>query len=537
MRASQRGRVSRRVCASRHVPIARLMPAGRCRPVRPHRVRGRVSTLFLALLLAVLGTAPEDAAAQGAKRPAARKSRPPAARPAAQTPLDARLAALVATQPTGVDLGLYVADATRGTVWFEHHSTALLKPASVLKLLTSAAALERFGPEFRFETRVYLAGAGAIPELWVVGSGDPALGDERIAACLRRERDFAFDEWAAALRARGVTQLGRIVLDASVFDEQYRHPDWPVSQEDRWYQAPVGGLNINNNCLDVRLTLGGGGVAVQLHPEIGADLLRQDLTAGKVHRVVLKRAPGADLFELTGTVARSGSLEPIAAGRPTVFFGHALYQALERRGIRVVGEVLTRPLGPDELRGAVLLATHTTPLRDVLWRCNAFSQNLFAECLCKALAAYAPDGRRAGPPGSWSAGTDTVRSTLARLGLDLSGAVLRDGSGLSHRNRLSAAQVGRLLVLMQRHRHAEAFCASLAQPGEPGSMRKRYDDPVLRGRIRAKTGTLANVQALAGYATRPDGTVLAFALLVNGGSESNLSLELCRALVTAPPPR
>jgi len=508
---------------------------GRRRPSR--RERGRRIALSLAVLLGVSGIAPASTAAQGAKRPAARAIRPPATRPVAELRLDERLAELVAAQAKSLDIGLYVADARSGAVWFEHNAASPLKPASVLKLFTSAAALERLGPDFRFETRVYLAGPPEAAELWVVGAGDPALGDERIAARLRRERDFALDEWAAALRARGVTQLRRIVLDTSVFDDQYTHPDWPVAQQDRWYQAPVGGLNINDNCLDVTLTLRGGDVAVQLQPDVGADLLRQRLAAGKPHRVALKRAPGSDVFELTGTVARDGPLESIAAGRPTVFFGHALYHALAQRGIRVVGEVLSRPLSPSDLGAAALLATHTTPLRDVLWRCNTFSQNLFAECLCKALAAYAPDGRRAGPPGSWSAGTDTVRSTLACLGLDLSGAVLRDGSGLSHRNRVSAAQIGRLLVQMHRHRHAALFIDSLAEPGEPGSMRKRYDDPVLRGRIRGKTGTLAHVQALAGYATRPDGTVLAFALLVNGGSESNLSLELCRALVTAAPPR
>ncbi len=513
------------------------MPARPRRAAAPRRARSPLRALFLAVLLGILGIGPVEAAAQGAKRPPARNDRSPAARPRGEVRLDTRLAELVTAQPKGLDIGLYVADARSGAVWFEHNAATALKPASVLKLFTSAAALERLGPDFRFETRVYLAGPPEAPELWVVGAGDPALGDERIAARLRRERDFALDEWAAALRARGVTQLRRIVLDTSVFDDQYTHPDWPLTQQDRWYQAPVGGLNINDNCLDVTLTLRDGALAVQLQPDVGADLLRQNLTVGRPHRVVLKRAPGSDVFELTGTVARGGALESIAAGRPPVFFGHALYHALEQRGVRVVGEVLSRPLGPDDLRGAALLATHTTPLRDVLWRCNTFSQNLFAECLCKALAAYAPDGRRAGPPGSWSAGTDAVRRTLARLGLDLSNAVLRDGSGLSHRNRVSASQIGRLLVQMNRHRHATVFMDSLAEPGEPGSMRKRYDDPVLRGRIRGKTGTLAHVQALAGYATRPDGTVLAFALLVNGGPESNLPLELCRTLITAAAPR
>ena len=103
---------------------------------------------------------------------------------------------------------------------------------------------------------------------------------------------------------------------------------------------------------------------------------------------------GGDVFQLSGTVAKGGPLDPVSVNQPGVFFAHALRQALERRGIEVRGDVVRRQLSDADLSAATLLATHTTPLPDVLWRCNTFSQNMFAECVLKSLAAYEPDGRR-----------------------------------------------------------------------------------------------------------------------------------------------
>ncbi len=440
-----------------------------------------------------------------------------------------RLTRLLAKVPRKTEVGLVVADAQSGAVWFARQPETPLKPASVQKLFITAAALERFGPSFAYQTRVYAQG----DELWVVGAGDPGLGDERIATRHRLEIDHAFDEWAAALKSRGVTSLSRVVLDDTVFDRQTRHPDWPDDQADRWYQAPVGGLNVNDNCLDVEIVVRGRKLELRLEPELSDGLVQNSLALGRRHRPLLKRAAASDAFELRGTVTRSTALDPASCGDPTAFFGHALMQALQRRGIPVRGGFVQRALDAAELGSVAPLATHTTALSDVLWRCNTFSQNLFAECLMKSLAAYEPDGQRNGKPGSWEGGEGIVRDTLTKLGVDLSGVELRDGSGLSHADRATAAQFVQLMIVMRRHRDADVFLTSLAEPGELGSMNHRYDDPQLRGRLRGKTGTLLGVHSLAGYLNRPDGTVLAFALLINGDASADLPLQTCKSLLAA----
>ena len=438
----------------------------------------------------------------------------------------ARLSAVVAKLPAQTQVGLVVVDVSSGQHWFDHLPRTPLKPASVLKLFVTAAALEQFGPDFRYETSAYAQGG----ELVVIGAGDPSLGDRRVAEHAGLPLDFPFDRWADALKARGLERVERIVLDDSIFDRQWRHPDWPPDQATAWYQAPAGALNCNDNCVDTRIVRKGREITLILHPELPASFVENSLRVGTKQRPLVRRSADRDVFEFDGTVTKSTYLGPVSALRPTVFFGHALKQTLLSRGIEVPGDVVRREGTLQSLEGETPLYTHVTPLPTVLWRCNTFSQNMFAECLLKSLVAYTPEGRRTGQAGSWELGTRRERVVLGGMGVDMSGAVLRDGSGLSHDNRVTAEQVVAVLVSMAHHRHAAVFADSLAVPGEPGSMLRRYTDPVLVGRLRGKTGTIDGVRALAGYVTRPDGTRLAFALLCNGGCTPDLPVSVAGIL-------
>lgn len=440
----------------------------------------------------------------------------------------ARLDALAARVRNGGRIGLVVENAAGGR-WFSQNPDLPLKPASVLKLFVTAAALEHLGADFAFETRLYVRDG----ELLVKGSGDPGLGDARLAGRLGRRLHWEFDAWADALRDRGVSELRTIALDDSIFDQEHRHPDWPADQFQAWYQAPVGGLNFNDNCLDSRVSISGGKIELTLVPDLPPSFLAQELRVGSRHDPVVKRAVDSDIFEFRGTVARGGEFAPVSVGKPSVFFGHALRRALERRGIQVTGGVVRRPLPEASLAASELIFTNRTSLADVLWRCNTFSQNLFAECLMKALSAYGPGGAPSGVPGSWSGGTAVIERTLQTLGIPTDGAVFRDGSGLSHRNQVTAAQISALLRVMQGRPHAATFIDSLADAGEEGTLRRQFNSPRFRDRLIAKTGTIRGVRALAGYVNRPDGVRLAFALLLNGDAPDDLPRDVCDVLCTA----
>jgi D-alanyl-D-alanine carboxypeptidase/D-alanyl-D-alanine-endopeptidase (penicillin-binding protein 4) len=477
-----------------------------------------VIALLILLLLATGGVS------LGAQ-PAPELSTEPAA-----VALRARLTRLFAKTPKTTAIGLVVAECDTGETWVAQQPRRPLKPASVAKLFTTAAALAHLGPDFTYETRLYVQDG----ELLVLGGGDPGLGDGRIALRHGQPLHGEFDEWARLLKERGVSSLRTIALDDTIFDRQYRHPDWPDRQAAAWYQAPVGGINFNDNCLDARVTVSGGSVTLILTPELPDDFFRNELKAGAEHEPVATRAVDQDVFEFRGPVARDDQFKPISVGQPAVFFGHALQHALEQRGIALQGQTVRRTMTPALLAEAELLDVRSTSLKDVLWRCNTFSQNLFAECVLKSLAAYGTDGSRSGTEGSWAGGVRVLEATLQKLGINLEGAVFRDGSGLSHENRVTAEQTVQLLVAMRRHPSAEVYADSLAQPGQDGTLRhRRWDTPSLHNRLRAKTGTIDGVRSLAGYISRTDGRTLAFAMLVNGDSTVVLGLRLAEALAEA----
>lgn len=422
------------------------------------------------------------------------------------SPLDARINAALKRAPDGSRVAVSVLDARSGVPLFERSADVPLRPASALKLLTTAAALEYFGPDFAFETQLL----HDRDELWVIASGDPGLGDPRLAARNRKSPAAVFDEWAESLRRSGISRLEKLVIDDSIFDDEFRHPDWPAEQSQRWYAAPVGGANVNDNCLDSRAVVQGSAVTLILTPELPAMFIDNRLSVGR-QRASVSRGSNGDVFTFAGTLSRSSEFGPVSAGHPTVFFGHALREALSRRGIEINGDVVRRAIPSEARSSARLVARHVTPLSDVLWRANNFSQNLFAECLLKSLAAYDRRGRSRGIAGSWDDGARVARETLASMGIGLAGAVWRDGSGLSHKNRLTARQLAGTLRRMRSHPSAAIFADSLARPGLDGTLRRRLADLPDRVSLRAKTGSLNGVSALCGYLNPAGATSSPFA--------------------------
>lgn len=441
-----------------------------------------------------------------------------------QTQIDSLLAKL----PQHTKAGVYAEELRSRKVWLSSEAAQPLKPASVLKVLTTAAAIEHLGADFVFETPLYLID----DELWVLGSGDPALGDERVEQRRNQPRMAFLDRWADSIKSRGVTTLKAIRLDDRVFDGVFRHPDWPAGQEEAWYQAPVGALVVNDNCLDLRVIVDSAEIRLAPLPPLTAALLENRLTRGRGNKPQLRRAPGADEFVLTGRADRSQEFAPTSCGHPTVFFGAALREGLSQRGIRVSGDIYRRSSGNEALAGQQPIFVERTPLSEVIWRCNTFSQNLFAECLIKSLAARNSGGFCIGAPGTWPRGAEVVQSTLRGMGIDTRGLEIRDGSGLSHSNRATAAQIVGVLQAMARHRSAEIWYESLAVGGEEGSMRRRFSNSPLEGRLRGKTGSIAGVSALAGYIHRDDGNVVVFAVLANGPAAGEIPNRIATLLAT-----
>jgi serine-type D-Ala-D-Ala carboxypeptidase/endopeptidase (penicillin-binding protein 4) len=407
-------------------------------------------------------------------------------------------------------LGLLAVDAETRQVLAAVAPDQPMIPASTIKLVTTACALERLGPAHRFETR-FLAAARPAPggllaaDLWIVGGGNPLLRSEDLWVALRE------------LHAVGVrTIAGDVVLDDSLFEPPGYPAGWPRRRVPDPYDAPQGALALAWNSLEVIVRPGaavGAPAQVETFPLRDVATLvnrvRTDRrTAVRVDRLAERAGePGGIL--LRGTIAVGGKPDRtwVHLDDPTAVAAAAVGELLADVGIALAGEVRTGS-GRDDL--LELVVHRSPPLSQLVAAVNKWSSNFGAEMLTRGLAATA-----GGPPGTTSAGVAELRACLAEWKVSDLGAQLVDGSGYSRSNRLTARTLTDLILAAGNHPQWEAeWIASWPRAGEDGSLKSRLRSHT--GRLRAKTGTLNGVSTLAGRAIAPDGHPIAFAILVNG---------------------
>lgn len=405
-----------------------------------------------------------------------------------------------------------VVDARSGAVVFDKNGATPLVPASVMKLFTTAAALKSLGPAYRFKTEILHTGEmknGVIGgDVIIRGRGDPKLTPE---ALWRIARD---------LKDMGVSKVtGDLVADDSFFDGRRLAPGWSPRRSQRAYDAGLGALSVNFNTVAVKTWPGekeGDPLIVAVEPRTPYVVLEnKTVTARRGKAVSARRAPSGGRVKIVVT----GSMKPGAEGKviyvnitdPARFAAEAFRAALEREGIRVDGGIRNGK-APDS---AKLLYTHKSkPLAAILRELNHYSSNFVAEQISKTI-----DASVNGEPGRSGPALAMTRKFAERLGVDMTGVVFADGSGLSRENRLTARAVTDLLIAMTgRFDIGPDFVASLGIMGVDGSVKERAEGSPARALARVKTGTLAGISSLAGYVAGRGGGLYAFAIIQNGNS-------------------
>lgn len=385
-----------------------------------------------------------------------------------------RLDATVARSGVAAGTSVYVWDQETREVLYTRGAGRSVTPASTIKLMTSAAALARFGPEHRFRTTLSLDGVqvGSTFEgdVWLVGGGDPSLSTFGFRRDNLRGSGANLAGLVAPLRKRGITTIrGELRVDDDLFDEQRWVADWkPSFRYDE--TGALGALTVNQS---------------QLGRWIGTRSTRlPDVYAGELLRVLL----GRQGITVTGAT-RPGSVPPAA---------------------KAVGTVASPPLAE--------LVAHM----------NSASDNFYAETLLKQVGV---DRFGAAGSGSTADGRRAARAELVELGADLSGVAWKDGSGLAYGNRITARSLGHVLGLGAQAEWGETWIQGFAASGRSGTLRRRMTRPPYRGRILAKTGTLRHASGLAGFARRSaDGRRLGFAVLTWNPRGSQLPYSRTRAL-------
>ncbi len=410
-----------------------------------------------------------------------------------------------------------------GVAILDHEGTAVatlkgdapLSPASNQKILVVGAALALLGPDFQYETTLSSREApagGAVGDLVVRGGGDPNIS----ARFHNGDPTSIFRRWAAELKVAGLTRIaGDLVVDDSFFDAVRFLPGWKRNQAASWYSAEVGALNFNDNCVEIAVfpTTPGQPARVELRPATAYVGIENDCktAAGGTSKPILHRNPGSNTIEIRRAISNRTKefVGAVTVEDPGLYFGSVLAEVLKEEGIAVGGRVVRATLAEKLGTNPVILLRHRSPLAEDLAVINKRSQNLHAEVLLKTLGAQVEK------EGSVAAGGRAIAAFLRKAGIASGGLIVADGSGLSAENRVSAATLAGVLGWIQKQPFSVKYIESLAIAGKDGTLKDRFKGRRSAGKICGKTGSIAGVSALSGYATNGERRWV-FAIIVNG---------------------
>lgn len=415
----------------------------------------------------------------------------------------------------GATVSLMVRDARSGSTLYQHNPRTRLIPASNLKLLTTAAAMDVLGPQYRFATQLLSngpqQGEHLTGNLYLRGLGDPTT-------------QFAdYQALAAQLASQGVRQVrGDLVFDDSFFDAERLGVDWAQDDESTYYGAQISALTVSPNADFDAGTLivtakapviAGQPVTVSLSPPTDYVQLSNHAVSGPGDSYGITRQHGTNLLQLTGTLAPGKqSRQWVSVWEPTQLVATLFEQALAQQGIEVLGRRVIGGASPGTAR--VLAEHQSAPLQALITPLLKLSNNNMSEALLKAM------GRKTVNAGTAQAGAAAVAAFMRRQGLDPATLVQVDGSGLSRRNLVSSQNLTDLLLATARQPWFDAWYSALPIAGNTdrmtgGSLRYRLRGTAAENNLHAKTGSMAGVSSLSGYITDAQGRRLVFSMISN----------------------
>ena len=418
----------------------------------------------------------------------------------------------------GLRVGAKFYSLDRQQVIYARNSDTLFTPASNMKMFTSAMALKKVGPDYRFHTRLYTNGRirGEVlkGDLYIKGFGDPSLVTEQMWILVNELKNLS------------ITKVeGNIIADNSYFDGQGRLKTWSSYKGPEAYLAPAGALSFNFNTVTVHVEPGkkiGDRPRVVVDPDIEYFRVRNKAvtTVNKRSRrkLIVNRLKrkNHDEIVIKGRLPKNVGRKKfyLNVTDPQRYTASVFKRFLHQAGVRVTGKV-KKGLVPE---GATLVLDHESPpLGQILRGLNKFSNNFIAEQILKTLAA-----QFMGEPGTTENGILLLQDYMQELGYTPDQYRMVDGSGLSKTNLVTPDQV--IALLEDAHSDLSIFpefISALGVMGLDGSVIDRMDHKKEAQRIRVKTGTLNHVSALSGYFQSQDGERFAFSILLNDVKCSN----------------
>ncbi len=413
--------------------------------------------------------------------------------------------------------GVSVVLLSSGKSIYDHNGDRALLPASILKLFTTSMALHYLGPLYKFHTAVFYTGTienhRLKGDLVIRGGGDPKLTPEKVWSISRE------------IKWRGIDKIeGDLIVDESFFDGRDKAPGWRNNRSNRAYDAKLGALSVSYNTVAVHVypaRIAGKRPTIVLDPPsalVSLDNKSYTVTRrGRKLLVTLRTEKGNSHGKLkvsvSGTVRTFDKPKTfyLAIPNPPLFAGHVFADMLEKNGVKLKGKVSVSFL---PAKSEFLFVHKSAPLVDILRELNRYSNNFMAEQIARTVAS-----RRSGKPGRYEDAFRLMNAFLKNLGIETGNLVIKDASGLSRQDRITARSMTRLLSrIYARYDLWPDFVGAMAIMGKEGSLKKRLKGSPAIGLVRAKTGSLTGVSNLAGIVSAANGRLYGFTIMLSENS-------------------
>ena len=421
-------------------------------------------------------------------------------------------------------VSLCVADAEKGNVLIDYNSGISLAPASVMKIITSAAALELLGADYTFKTRIGYT--GTFNKRWgrlkgniiIIGGGDPALGSKYFPD---HYKDF-IPNWVEEIKKLGIKRIkGRVITDDSYYDFIPVPGKWLWEDTGNYYGSGAYGLSVFDNTYEIHFTT----FSDSTHPVI-RETIPIECTTDLSNLLIAKDTTDAAYifaspYSATGFIAGSIPVNQLdfvlkaSISDPPLLLARMVTDKLKKAGIKISGTPATMRTEKNyKAEKFIPVAEISSPdLAEIIEVLNHESVNLFAEHLIKGI------GKKFKNDGSTASGAEVIIEFLKNSGIDTNGMFIEDGSGLSPLNAINTRELVHLLVYMKnRGKYFPEYYSSLPDAGKEGTLKNYFKDPVFDSRLKAKSGSMTRVRSFAGYFTTKSGKKMVFSIIINNFS-------------------
>ncbi|HZK07204.1 MAG TPA: D-alanyl-D-alanine carboxypeptidase/D-alanyl-D-alanine-endopeptidase [Bacteroidales bacterium] len=424
-------------------------------------------------------------------------------------------------------VGVLVIDAESGEVEMEHQPDLTLVPASLQKLLVSAAALQTFAASYTFETQLLYQGvidsAGTLHgDVILRGGGDPTFGSSRFAT----HYGDVMQRLAAALLQAGIALVdGNIVADASLFGSSQLTGTWIWEDIGNYYGAAPCGLNYLDNSYEITFATRAAGTAAEIvktTPKLPDITFRNSVMAGgSGDEAYIYGSYLTNIREVRGTLPPYRKAFTIrgALPDPALVAATQLWAAVGKSGIAVNGIARSEYQQQDSINEQVLLKIASPSLTEIIHELNLNSINLYAETLLLHLAISADKAPEI------KMGCEVLKKFWKEKGMDTDGLFMEDGSGLSRTNGITAHQFAFVLREAINSENGDIFLTSLPLAGRSGTLRYFGDGTPIEGKWRAKTGNMSRVTGHAGLLTDAAGRNKIVVVMVNNFVCTRMELQ------------